>query len=127
MTKLESIESPELPRPVGAYSHAIKAGPLLYVSGQIGIDPKSGALAGDDIEVQTVQVLNNLEAVLKAAGADWSRVMKVEIYLADLEHFKIVNELYGKRLNPFRPARQLMEVSRLPLDVKVEISCIAHK
>lgn len=126
MKKIEPIESPELPAPVGAYSHAVRVGPHLYVSGQIGLDPQSGELAGESVEAQTKQVLDNLDAILRLAGADWSRVVKVEIYLKNLDDFATVNHLYGKRLSPYKPARQMMEVSRLPLDVKVEISCIAH-
>jgi 2-iminobutanoate/2-iminopropanoate deaminase len=126
MSEIEIIESPDLPQPAGAYSHAVRVGPLIYVSGQIGLNPKTGKLAGDDIESQTAQVLDNLEAVLRVAGTDFSRVVKVEIYLTDLENFATVNQLYSARLAPFKPARQTMEVSRLPLDVKIEISCIAH-
>ncbi len=124
---MKQIESSDLPAPVGPYSHAIAVGDLLFVSGQLGLDPQTGELAGDGVEAQTRQVLDNIEKILKLAGMDWSCVVKVEIYLKNLDDFATVNHLYGKRLSPFKPARQTMEVSRLPLDVKVEISCIAHK
>ncbi|MBN8576010.1 MAG: RidA family protein [Cyclobacteriaceae bacterium] len=123
----EVIYSAHAPEPIGPYSQAIKIGSMLFVSGQIAIDKASGKIITDTIEAETNQVLKNLEAVLQAAGMDFTHVVKCSIFLKDLGQFPVVNETYGKKFNANPPARETVEVSRLPKDANVEISCIAVK
>jgi 2-iminobutanoate/2-iminopropanoate deaminase len=114
------------PRAIGPYSQAIRAGNLLFCSGQIALHPDSGEIVGaDDVAAQTRQVLDNLEAVLAAGGASFATVVKTTIYLSDMNDFAVVNEIYGERVGSLPPARATVEVSRLPKDVKVEIDAIA--
>lgn len=122
------IKTEKAPKAVGPYSQGVKVGGLIFVSGQIPLDPDTGKLAGEDIAVQTEQVLDNLEAVLKEGGATVDQVVRVDIFLTDLDkNFSIVNELYRKRfVGAVKPVRQTVEVSKLPLNVAIEISCIAH-
>jgi len=119
------IFSPEAPAPIGPYSQAIMKNNTLYVSGQIAIDTKSGQILNTSIEEETHQVMKNLEAILNAAGLDFSAVVKCSIFIKDMENFSRINEVYGKYFNANPPARETVEVSRLPKDVNVEISCIA--
>ena len=122
---MKKIETADAPKALGFYSQAVVAGPFLFVSGQVGIDPKTGKLIDETIQGQTAQVLANIEAILIAAGLTWKEVVKVEMFLKDLAHFQEVNVLYGKKLShPIKPARQTVEVSKLPLDALIEISCI---
>ncbi len=121
----EVIYSPAAPEPIGPYSQAIMAGNTLYVSGQIAIDAGSGKIVSDDIGLETEQVMKNIKAVLGAAGMNFSNVVKCSIYLNDMNNFPKVNEAYGKYFTSNPPARETVEVSRLPKDVNVEISCIA--
>lgn len=124
---LKKIVTDKAPAAIGPYSQAVIAGDLIFVSGQIPLDPTTGKIAGEDIASQTEQVINNIEAVLSAQNIGLDRVMKTEVYLKDMNDFKAMNEIYGSRfVHEPKPARQAMEVSRLPLDVKVEISCIAY-
>jgi 2-iminobutanoate/2-iminopropanoate deaminase len=123
----EVIYSARAPEPIGPYSQAIKIGSLLFVSGQIAIDQSTGKLITGDITEETNQVLFNLGEVLSAAGMDFSHVVKCTIFLKDMNQFPQVNEAYGKRFSSQPPARETVEVSRLPKDVHVEISCIAVK
>ena len=109
---------------VGPYSQGIIFGNLIFVSGQIGIDPKSNNL-GEDIEEQTKQVLENLKNVLKAAGSDINNVLKTTVYLADMEDFPLMNEIYASYFNKPYPARATVEVSNLPKGALIEIDCIA--
>lgn len=121
------VYSPEAPEPIGPYSQAIQAGNMLFISGQIAIERSSGNLVTNAIEPETKQVMRNLEAVLKAAGMDFSNVVKSTIFLKDMNNFPKVNEIYGQYFKQQPPARETVEVSRLPKDVNVEISCIAVK
>jgi len=121
------VFSPNAPAPIGPYSQAIKSGNILFASGQIAIDQSTGKLITDNIEDETKQVMVNLGEVLKAAGMDFSNVVKCSIFLKDMNTFPKVNEVYGRFFNDQSPARETVEVSRLPKDVNVEISCIAIK
>lgn len=119
------IYSAQAPEPIGPYSQAIQAGNLLFVSGQIAIQRSSGNLVTSNIEEETKQVMINLAEILKAAGTDFSKVVKTTIFLKDMTNFPKVNEIYGQHFSTEAPARETVEVSRLPKDVNVEISCIA--
>lgn len=123
----EVIYSPNAPEPIGPYSQAIKAGHMLFVSGQIAIQKSSGQLVTNNITDEAYQVMKNLEEVLKAAAMDFSHVVKTTIFLKDMNNFPKVNEVYGSFFSANPPARETVEVSRLPKDVNVEISCIAVK
>jgi 2-iminobutanoate/2-iminopropanoate deaminase len=122
-----SIYSAQAPAPIGPYSQAIQAGNTLYVSGQIAIDPQTGALNTSGIEAETNLVMANLDAILKAAGYDFSDVVKCSIFLKDFNDFATVNAIYATFFSSNPPARETVEVSRLPKDVNIEISCIAVK
>jgi 2-iminobutanoate/2-iminopropanoate deaminase len=124
MTK-EVIYSSNAPEPIGPYSQAIKAGNMLFVSGQIAINKSSGEMITATIAEETEQVIKNLSEILLAANMDFSHVVKCTIFLKDMNNFPKVNEVYGKRFSSLPPARETVEVSRLPKDVNVEISCIA--
>ncbi|NER52980.1 MAG: RidA family protein [Symploca sp. SIO1A3] len=127
MTK-KIIRTENAPAPVGPYNQAIAAsGELIFVSGQIALDPSTNQIIGtDDVVQQTEQVMANLEAVLTAAGATFEDVVKTSVFLADMNDFAVVNEVYGKYFNPeSAPARACVEVSRLPKNVLVEVECIA--
>ncbi len=115
------------PKPIGPYSQAIQAGPFVFCSGQIALDPKTGTLLATDVEAQTVQVLDNLKAVLTAAGCGTEHVVKTTIFLKSMNDFPKVNEIYGKYFTGVTPARSTIEVSRLPRDVVVEIEAVAFK
>lgn len=120
-----AIRSDQAPAAIGPYSQAVRVGELLFTSGQIPLDPATGAMIEGDIGAQTRRVLDNLEAVLAAGGAGWADVAKATIYLADLADFAVVNELYGKRFTGPPPARSTVQVARLPRDARVEIDLIA--
>jgi 2-iminobutanoate/2-iminopropanoate deaminase len=121
------INSKNAPAPIGPYSQAVKSNGTLYVSGQIAIDPSSGNMVLGDIVKETQQVMNNLKAILTEAGMDFSNVVKSSIFVKDLNNFATINKVYGEYFNSEPPARETVEVSRLPKDVNVEISCIAVK
>jgi 2-iminobutanoate/2-iminopropanoate deaminase len=121
------INSVLAPDPIGPYSQAIKAGNMLFISGQIAIQKPSSKIIIENIEAETEQVMKNLEAILKEAGMDFSNVVKTSIFLKDMGSFPKVNSVYGSRFPENPPARETVEVSRLPKDVNVEISCIAMK
>lgn len=121
------VYSPNAPEPIGPYSQAIRVGNLLFISGQIAIQKPSGNLVTGNISEETTQVMKNLGEILKAAGMDFSNVVKSTIFLKDMNNFPVVNEVYGKNFPTNPPARETVEVSRLPKDVNVEISCIAVK
>lgn len=123
----EVVYSAKAPEPIGPYSQAIKAGNILFVSGQIPIDSSTGKIDDGDITSQTNQVMKNLEAILTAAGMTFANVVKCSIFLSDMNDFPKVNEAYGKYFQSEPPARETVQVSRLPKDVNVEISCIAVK
>jgi len=119
------VTSPDAPKAVGAYSPAIRAGNLLFVSGQIPLDPATGALVEGDIAVQTDRVLRNLTALVEAAGASLDHVVRTTVFLADMNDFAAMNEVYATFFSPPAPARATVQVVRLPRDVKVEIDAIA--
>ena len=121
----EIIESAAAPEPIGPYSQAVKAGNMLFVSGQIAINRATGTIVNSSIPNETTQVMTNLEAILKQAGSGFDKVVKCSIFLKDMNNFPVVNEVYGKYFTANPPARETVEVSRLPKDVNVEISCIA--
>jgi 2-iminobutanoate/2-iminopropanoate deaminase len=121
----QAVTTDAAPKAIGPYSQAIRAGGLLFVSGQIPLDPTTGAIVAGDIAAQTARVLDNLKAILEAAGASLDAVVKTTIYLADLGDFKTVNETYGRYFSSPAPARATVQVARLPLDVRVEIDAIA--
>ena len=123
------VFSDQAPAPIGPYSQAIQAGTTIYVSGQIALDAQSGQLVGNgDVTEETHQVMRNLQAVLEAAGYTLRDVVKCSIFVKDLGNFGIINEIYGTYFPAdYAPARETVEVSRLPKDVQVEISCIAVK
>lgn len=121
------IYSDQAPEPIGPYSQAIQAGNMLFVSGQIAIDRKTGNLVSGSLADETHQVMKNLKSVLSAAGMDFTNVVKCSIFLKDMNSFAEVNAIYGEYFNTNPPARETVEVSRLPKDVRVEISCIAGK
>ncbi len=119
------INSPKAPAPIGPYSQSVLAGNILFVSGQIAIDASTGALVTDDITKETTQVMQNLKHILAEAGAGFSNIVKCTIFVKDLNNFGKINETYGGYFDHQPPARETVEVSRLPKDVNVEISCIA--
>lgn len=124
MSKTE-ISTKKAPAAIGPYSQAVKINDLLFVSGQIAINPDTGHLVAGSIEAETRQVLNNLAAILQAAGTSFDNVIKTTIFLKDMNDFQVVNEIYGSVFRTPFPARATVEVSRLPKDVNVEIDCIA--
>lgn len=126
MSTFKKIETPEAPKAIGPYSQAVYAPPFVFVSGQVPIDPLTGKLVEPDIRLQVNRVLDNLEAILKASGCSFKDVVRCDVFVKDLNDFAIINEEYAKRFNqPVPPARQTIQVARLPLDALVEISCIA--
>ena len=122
----EIIKTASAPAPIGPYNQAVRAGQTLYVSGQIALDPQTGELLKGSIEAETELVMENLKAVLKAAGADFSNVVKSSIFVADMGQFARINEVYGRYFEAeTAPARETVEVANLPKYVNVEISVIA--
>ena len=121
------IYSDQAPEPIGPYSQAVAAGNMLFISGQIAIQKSTGKMLTNDIVAETEQVMVNLHEILKAAGMGFGHVVKSSIFLKDMNNFPKVNEVYGKYFTSQPPARETVEVSRLPKDVNVEISCIAVK
>lgn len=120
------IETTEAPAPIGPYNQAILFDKTLYASGQIALNPKTMELVNEDIQAETTQVMKNLSEVLKAAGMDFTNVVKATIYLADMGDFTLVNEVYGGYFNDDdAPARETVQVAQLPKNVRVEISVIA--
>ena len=113
------------PRAIGPYSQAITAGDLVFCSGQVALDPVSGDPVGGDIRVQTARVIDNLAAVLAAAGTDLAHVVKTTVYLADFADFAAMNEVYAARFGEHRPARATVGAAALPKGLAVEIDCIA--
>ena len=121
------IQTQEAPRAIGPYSQAVLVGETLYCSGQIAIDPKTGEMVQDNIEAETRQVLENLGAVLRAAGMDYKHVVKATVYLKNIEDYQAVNKVYNEYFSESKPARAAVEVSDLPKNANIEISCIARK
>jgi 2-iminobutanoate/2-iminopropanoate deaminase len=121
----EAISSSDAPKAIGPYSPAIRAGQLLFVSGQVPIDPATGSLIDGDIAAQTRRVLDNVGALLQAAGRSFADVVRTTVFLADMNDFAAVNEVYGHYFSEPYPARATVQVSRLPKDARVEIDAIA--
>jgi 2-iminobutanoate/2-iminopropanoate deaminase len=119
------VTAPDAPKAMGAYSPAIKAGNLLFISGQIPVDPATGNLIQGAIGEQADQVMRNLTALLRAAGASFTNVVRTTVYLADMNDFAGMNEVYSKYIVDPPPARATVQVARLPRDVKIEIDAIA--
>lgn len=113
------------PKPIGPYSQAIKSGGLVFVSGQIALDPQTGEFVGADVRQQTERVLENLKAILEASGASLSHVVKTTVFLKDMNDFTAMNEIYARYFTTAPPARSTIQVARLPKDALVEIEVIA--
>jgi 2-iminobutanoate/2-iminopropanoate deaminase len=121
----QAVSAPDAPRAMGAYSPAIRAGNLLFVSGQIPVDPLSGELVEGDVAAQTDRVMRNLAAVLKGAGLGFEHVVRTTVFLTDMGEFSRMNEVYARYVVDPPPARATVQVARLPRDVKIEVDCIA--
>lgn len=119
------VTTHEAPAPIGPYSQAIQYGNLLFISGQIPADPVSGELITGDITEETHRVMKNIGAILRSAGSDFTQVLKCSIFVKNMDDFGTINSVYGQYFDINPPARETVEVSRLPKDVNVEISCIA--
>ena len=121
----EIISTENAPGAIGPYSQAIKTGNMVFCSGQIPLDPKTGEFVSDKIAEQTEQVLKNLSAVLEAAGSNLNNVVKTTVFLSDMNDFAAMNEVYAKFFSENKPARATVQAARLPRDARVEIDCIA--
>jgi 2-iminobutanoate/2-iminopropanoate deaminase len=122
---LKSVNTSAAPAAIGPYSQAVIANGFLFTAGQIPLDPATGQMIEGGIEQQTERVLKNLTAVLQDAGADWSRVVKTTVYLADMSDFPRVNEIYARAVGDARPARSTVQVSALPRAALIEIDAVA--
>lgn len=120
------IRTDEAPRAIGPYSQAIVVDGMVYTAGQIALDPASGEMVEGGVEAQTRRVIRNLEAVLRSAGARLTDVVKTTVYVADLDDFAAVNEVYGEHFGEPYPARSTVEAARLPRDARVEIEAVAR-
>jgi 2-iminobutanoate/2-iminopropanoate deaminase len=126
MPSRTKVATPRAPAAIGPYSQAIVAGGFVHCSGQIALDPESGALVAGDVSVQTERVLENLKAVLAAAGSDFARVVKCNVYLANIDDFAAMNAVYGRYFTGSEaPARATVGIGRLPRGALVEIDCLA--
>jgi len=121
----QAVSAPNAAKPIGPYSPAIRAGSLLFISGQVGFDPATGALVEGDISAQTDQVMRNITSLLQAAGTDFAHVVRTTVYLADMDEFAKMNEVYARYVVDPPPARSTVQVARLPRDARVEIDVIA--
>lgn len=119
------IQTDNAPAAIGPYSQGILAGHTLYTAGQIGLVPETGEMAGEDLESQARQTLDNLNAVLEEAGFSMNDVVSVDVYLSDLSDYSAFNEIYAEYFSESRPARAVVEVTRIPRDAKVEIKLVA--
>lgn len=124
-TQRTVVQTAQAPQAIGPYSQAIRMGDLLFCSGQIPLDPKTGQLVAGDVEVQARRVLDNLKAVVEAGGSSLDRVVKTTIFLKSMGDFAKVNEVYATYFTSAPPARSTVEVARLPRDVAVEIEAVA--
>jgi 2-iminobutanoate/2-iminopropanoate deaminase len=122
---VEAFSSPNAPKAIGPYSPAVRAGQLLFVSGQVAIDPATGSLVSGDIRTETRRVMDNLGALLTAAGLGFSAVVRTTVFLADINDFAAMNEVYASYFHEPFPARATVQVARLPRDARVEIDVIA--
>ena len=121
----QPVSAPDAAKPIGPYSPGIRAGNLLFLSGQVGFDPSTGALVDGDITAQTDQVMRNIGALLKAAGADFTHVVRTTVFLADMNEFAAMNAVYGRYVVDPPPARSTVQVAALPRNARVEIDAIA--
>ena len=124
---MDHVLTENAPVPIGPYSQAVGYGDLVFLSGQIPLDPETGKRHGDSIEEQAEQVLRNLESVLDAAGSSWETVLRVTVYMTQLEEFSRFNAVYERMLRGAQPARSTVQVSALPLGVRLEIDAIASR
>ena len=122
---IETVSTPNAPQALGPYSQALKAGGFIWCSGQIPINPESGAIEAVTIEEQTRQAITNLKNVLETAGASLAQVVKTTVFIKDMNDFAALNGVYAEMFGDTKPARSCVEVARLPKDVKVEIECVA--
>lgn len=123
---MKTLNAPEAPAAIGPYSHAVRSGDLLFLSGQTPIDPASGELVEGSIGAQTHRVFDNLASVLAAGGLGLENVVKVNVYLRDMDDFEGMNAVYAERFGDHRPARTTIAVRQNPLDARIEIECIAE-
>ncbi len=121
----QAIHTQDAPQAIGPYSQAIRTGELLFVSGQIPLDPSTGEMVKGDIKAQTEQVMKNIASILAAANVSFDHVVRTTIFLADLSDFAVVNEIYGNYFETPEPVRAAFQVARLPKDARVEIDAIA--
>ena len=121
----QAVSSPDAPKAIGPYSQAVRAGQLLFVSGQVPLDPVTGQIVDGDISAQTRRVFANLAAVLAAGGRSFADVVRTTVFLADMNDFATVNEVYGQYFSEPYPARATVQVARLPKDARLEIDVIA--
>jgi 2-iminobutanoate/2-iminopropanoate deaminase len=119
------VATDEAPKAIGPYSQAVEVNGVIYTAGQVALDPKSGELVGQTAAEQTEQVLKNLGAVLAAAGASLQDVVKTTVYLADMDEFAAMNEVYARHFGRHKPARSTVQAARLPKDARVEIDAVA--
>lgn len=125
MTTRDAISTHAAPAAAGPYSQAIRAGDLVFTAGQLGVDPATGALVGDDVASQAERALGNLGAILEAAGSGLDRLVKVTVFLAEIGDWPVVNEVYGRLVPEPFPARSAFAVKALPLGARVEIEAVA--
>jgi len=121
----EVIKSNNAPAPIGPYSQAVRKNGFLFISGQIPLDPETGELVNENIQSETTQVMDNLNAILTEAGMTFDNVIKTSIFIKNMDDFATINEIYGSYFSDNPPARECVEVAKLPKDVNVEISAIA--
>ena len=119
------VFTPRGPKPIGPYSQAVRANGFLFVSGQVGFDPQTGEFVGNDVRSQTERVLENLKAILEAAGVTLNHVVKTTVFLKDMNDFPAMNEVYAKYFSAAPPARSTVQAARLPKDALVEIDVVA--
>ena len=124
-SRRERIKSPDAPAAIGPYCQGVLVGDTLYVSGQIALDPATGEMVEGDIQDETAQVLDNIGGVLRAAGMDFAHVVQVTLFLGDMDDYALVNEVYARYFSGATPAREALEVGKLPRAACVEVSCIA--
>lgn len=121
------INTAKAPQPIGPYNQAVMVNDMIFVSGQVPVNPATGKIISNDIQEQTQQVMENIKAILEEAGLTMKNIIKASIFISDMNNFGKINEIYGKYFTEEAPARECVQVARLPLDVDVEISVIAAK